>query len=173
MAVLPLSTQAEALQIPETQKLLPGAELDFPTGPQTFSNTPQGINQRRAFTIDNFERLQAQYQVDHGVYQRPAVGPVEYAESNIKKSNQPVGVAGYQHRALPMPDSADDLTQAQYFAGLTNATPEKRLKFAEALANTNQYFLNTPDQSALMLGSSHNMANNLLALASQKKGHNK
>ena len=69
--------------------------------------------------------------------------------------------------------TADDLTQAQYFAGLTNATPEKRLKFAEALANTNQYFLNTPDQSALILGSSHNMANNLLALASQKKGQSK
>jgi hypothetical protein len=168
MAVLPLSTNPEALKIPEQQKL-GGAQLDFPTGPQTFANTPEGIRARRAFTIDNFDRLQTQYQVDRGVYQRPAVGPVEYAESNIKKSNQPVGVAGYQHKAMPMPMSADDLTQEQYFAGLVNSTPERRAKFQEALLNTNQFFLQRPDPSTAMLGSSHNMANNLLSLANVKK----
>jgi len=65
--------------------------------------------------------------------------------------------------------SADDLTQEQYFAGLVNSTPERRAKFQEALLNTNQFFLQRPDPSTAMLGSSHNMANNLLSLANVKK----
>jgi hypothetical protein len=72
------------------------------------------------------------------------VQAVEYSPGNIKTSHYPTGAAGYNPRAIAAPDSADDMSQAQYMMSLAQNKPEERLRMQqELLLLAKQNFLNT------------------------------
>lgn len=96
------------------------------------------------------------------------MGPVEYAEGNIKKSTELTGVAGYNQRNVPLKDSPDDMSQADYLLSMKQETPDQRLRMRQALAVANQNFLNTRTVNTEYQSNSHNMVNNLLALSKAK-----
>jgi hypothetical protein len=96
------------------------------------------------------------------------VGPVEYAESNIKKSTELTGVAGYNQRNVPIKDSPDDMSQADYLLSMKQETPEQRMRMRQALTVANQNFLNTRTINMDYPSNSHNMVNNLLAMSKAK-----
>jgi hypothetical protein len=101
------------------------------------------------------------------------VQAVEYSPGNIKTSHYPTGAAGYNPRAIAAPDSADDMSQAQYMMSLAQNKPEERLRMQqELLLLAKQNFLNTravPTDYAL---NTHNTVNNLMSLAKVKKQGN-
>jgi hypothetical protein len=76
-------------------------------------NQEPGLGIRRVMQLDNGSRVATQFARDRGLYGRPAVGPVEYSEGNIKKSTAVTGPAGYNQRNVPLPDSPDDMSQAE------------------------------------------------------------
>lgn len=158
---------------PEQKQMLGGAGLEFPQVlPGQQVSTPLDAQRRRVYAIDQLTRKVAQRNKDIGLSQRPAVGPVEYAESNIKKSNQITGVAGYQHRPdeIPIPNSPDDMDQVQYMSSVAYATPERTQAFRLAVSNLRQNFLNTPDIAQQQYPDSNNMKNNLLNISRIKSG---
>ena len=137
-----------------------------------------GLNQgmtpamRRVVQLDNGARIAAQVAVDRGIYQRPAVNPVEYGEGNIKKSTMMTGVAGYNQRVMPLPDSPDDMTQAEFMQSLAEGMPQPRMVLQEALQNPNQYFLNNTSIGYQTEGTefSHNSPTNLMRMAMMPMG---
>lgn len=133
-----------------------------------------GLNQepflgiRRVAQLDSANRVAAQLEHDRGAYVRPAVGPVEYSEGNIKKSTALTGPAGYNQRAIPLPDSPDDMSQAQYLLSLEQATPAQRMRMQAALAGAKQNFLNTRLAQTEYPLNTHNMMDNLMNIARAK-----
>lgn len=133
-----------------------------------------GLNQepflgiRRVAQLDNGTRIAAQIEHDRGAYIRPPVGPVEYAEGNIKKSTALTGPAGYNHRAIPLSDSPDDMSQAQYLMSLQQSSADQRLRMQSALAAGKQNFLNTRLAQTEYPLSTHNMMDNLMNIARAK-----
>ena len=143
--------------------------LMFPPGLDGYNVEPtRGV--RRTLQLDDANRIAAQLEKDRGVYIRPPIGPVEYAESNIKKSTALTGVAGYNQKNIPLPNSPDDMSQAQYMESIAQSVPEQRMRMRQALSVGKQNFLNTPTLPQEYPLTSHNMMNNLLALAKQKLG---
>lgn len=138
-----------------------------------------GINQepylgiRRVAQLDNANRIAAQLEHDRGAYVRPPVGPVEYAEGNIKKSTALTGPAGYNQKNVPLPDSADDMSQAQYLMSLQQASPQQRMRMQAALAGAQQNFLNTKLVQTDYPLNTHNMMDNLMSIARAKLQKNK
>ena len=135
-------------------------------------NTPYQVAMRRGMVFDHngSTRVAAQIEHDLGSYVRPAVGPVEYGEGNIKKSTAVSGPAGYNQRAVPLPDSPDDMSQEQYMLSLMQNKPEQRMRMRMAMSIPKQNFLYRPPVSSEYPLSTHNMMTNLLALAKQKQG---
>jgi hypothetical protein len=118
--------------------------------------------------LDNGSRVATQFARDRGLYGRPAVGPVEYSEGNIKKSTAVTGPAGYNQRNVPLPDSPDDMSQAEYMMGLQQTAPQNRMPLQKLTQTTQQGFLNTQLVQQDYPLMTHNMMNNLLALSKQK-----
>ncbi len=158
--------------------IVPGSDASG-KAPEAFGGLmlPPGLNGynvepllgvRRVMQLDDANRIAAQLEKDRGAYIRPPIGPVEYAESNIKKSTALTGVAGYNQRNIPIPDSADDMSQAQYMQATLQSTPEQRMRMRQALSVGKQNFLNNHPVSREYPLNTHNMMNNLLALAKQK-----
>ena len=141
--------------------------LMFPPGLGGYNREPQ-LGVRRVMQLDNASRVASQIEHDRGAYSRPPVGPVEYAEGNIKKSTELTGVAGYNQRNVPIKDSPDDMSQAYYLLSMKQETPEQRMRMRQALAVANQNFLNTRTTNMEYPSNSHNMVNNLLALSKAK-----
>jgi hypothetical protein len=160
MAILPGSSQTG--KEPEAM-----GGLAMPPGSVGLNQEP-GLGIRRVMQLDNGPRVATQFARDRGLYARPAVGPVEYSEGNIKKSTALTGPAGYNQRNVPLPDSADDMSQAEYMMSMQQATPQSRMMMQKMIQNPNQNFLNTKlvQQDYPLL--THNMMNNLLALSKQK-----
>jgi hypothetical protein len=133
-----------------------------------------GVNQepflgiRRVAQLDSATRIASQLEHDRGAYVRPPVGPVEYAEGNIKKSTAMTGPAGYNQKAIPIPDSPDDMSQAQYLTSLAQNTPEQRMRLQTALTGARQNFLNTRLAQTDYPVNTHNMVNNLMNIARAK-----
>ena len=133
-----------------------------------------GLNQepflgiRRVAQMDDANRVASQIEHDRGAYLRPAVGPIEYSEGNIKKSTALTGPAGYNQRAVPLPDSPDDMSQAQYLLSLEQATPAQRMRMQAALAGAKQNFLNTRLAQTEYPFNTHNMMDNLMNIARAK-----
>lgn len=159
MAILPGSGPNN---IPESK-----ASLMVPPGIGGLNQEPfLGI--RRVAQLDSATRVAAQLEHDRGAYTRPPVGPVEYAESNIKKSTYLTGAAGYNQKSIPLPDSPDDMSQSQYLLSLQQGDPNQRLRMQTALAGAKQNFLNTRLQSSEYPFSTHNMMDNLMNIARAK-----
>jgi hypothetical protein len=95
-------------------------------------NQEPGLGIRRVMQLDSGSRVATQFARDRGLYGRPAVGPVEYSEGNIKKSTAVTGPAGYNQRNVPLPDSPDDMSQAEYMMGLQQMASSESDAFAEA-----------------------------------------
>lgn len=128
-------------------------------------NTPFEIGLRRGMTIDNANRVNAQISHDRGIYSRPAVGPVEYSEGNIKKSTELTGVAGYNQKQIPLRDSADDMSQQEYIASAFENTPQHRADLQNITLGKNQFFLNTQEVNDNKTVTSHNSPTSLMAQA--------
>lgn len=141
--------------------------MQFPPGLIGYNRQP-GLGIRRAMMLDNANRVAAQLEHDRGVYVRPPINPVEYAEGNIKKSTEVTGVAGYNQRAIPLKDSPDDMSQFQYVNSLRQAQPEQRLRMQQGLLKAQQYFLQTPTLRTDYPSMSSNMVDNLMLLAKAK-----
>ncbi len=154
----------------KTPESLP--QVKFPPGAIGINREPD-LSLRRVTTLDIPTRIASQLEHDRGVYSRPPVQAVEYNPGNIKTSHYPVGVAGYNPRAIAAPDSADDMSQQQYLMSLLQNKPEERLRMQqELLLTAKQNFLNTrvvPTDYAL---NTHNTVNNLMSLAKAKKQQN-
>jgi hypothetical protein len=143
--------------------------LSFPAALGGYNVEPQ-LSIRRVAQLDDANRIASQLEKDRGSYIRPPVGPVEYSEGNIKKSTLLTGVAGYNQRNVPIPNSPDDMSQDQYIQSIVQGTAPQRQRLQQALAVGKQNFLNTHTSSTEYPFPSHNMANNLLSLAKQKRG---
>jgi hypothetical protein len=141
--------------------------LTFPAGLGGINRNPQ-MGVRRVMQLDNASRIAAQLEHDRGFYSRPAVGPVEYSEGNIKKSTELTGVAGYNQRNIPLKDSPDDMSQTDYLLSMKQETPQQRMRMREAVSVAKQNFLNTPTTNTEYPSNSHNMVDNLLALSKAK-----
>ena len=141
--------------------------MQFPPGLTGYNRQP-GIAMRRVMTLDNPNRIASQIEHDRGVYNRPPVSPVEYSEGNIKKSTELTGVAGYNHRAIPLKDSADDMSQFEYLTALRQAEPGQRLRMQQGLLDAKQYFLKTLTLPTEYASRSSNMVDNLMLLARTK-----
>lgn len=136
-------------------------------------NREPDLSIRRIASIDSVTRVAAQLEHDRGVYTRPPVQTVEYGEGNIKKSHYVTGAGGYNQRAIAAPDSADDMSQAQYMLAAAQMKPEQRLRLQKELVmNPNQNFLNTKSLATDYPQHSHNMINNLMSIAKAKKAGN-
>jgi hypothetical protein len=128
---------------------------------------------RRVAQLDNGNRVSSQYAHDRGFYSRPPVGPVEYGEGNIKKSTVLSGPAGYNQRNIPLPDSPDDMSQAEYLMSVKEDNPQTRLMLRQLTANPKQTMLSTPSFGDSYPYQSSNTMDNLLALAKLKKENRK
>lgn len=165
MAIVPGSDPRQvAPEAAISQKVMPGF-AGF--------NQPSAIPLRRALALDNPARTTTQLLHNRGVYARPPVGPVEYSEGNIKKSVYLDGVAGYNQRNVPIPNSPDDMSQADYLMSLQQGTPAGVKQLQSAIINPVQNFLSTPVLASDYPSMSHNMTNSLLSLAQQIKGRKK
>lgn len=159
MAILPGSGPNK---IPENQAILMA-----PPGLGGINQEPL-LGIRRVAQLDNANRIASQLEHDRGAYVRPPVGPVEYAEGNIKKSTALTGPAGYNQKAIPLPDSPDDMSQSQYLMSLQQGSPQQRMRMQAALAGAKQNFLNTHLQQTDYPLSTHNMMDNLMSIARAK-----
>jgi hypothetical protein len=159
MAIIPGSDKGKA---PEAMP-----QLAMPTL-GTLNQEPM-IGIRRVAQMDNTNRVSSQYAHDRGFYSRPPVGPVEYGEGNIKKSTALTGPAGYNQRNIPLPDSPDDMSQAEYMISLGEDTPKTRQMLRQLTSVPKQTMLQTPSFGDAYPFQSSNMADNLLALAKMKK----
>ena len=160
MAILPGSSQTG--KEPENRGGLP-----MVPGSVGLNQEP-GLGIRRVMQLDSGSRVATQFARDRGLYGRPAVGPVEYSEGNIKKSTAVTGPAGYNQRNVPLPDSPDDMSQAEYIMGLQQTAPQNRMTLQKLTQTTQQGFLNTQLVQQDYHAMTHNMMNNLLALSKQK-----
>jgi hypothetical protein len=131
-------------------------------------NQPPYVDLRRIQNLDSGSRVAAQAEKDLGVYMRPPVPPVEYAESNIKKSTEFTGVAGYNQRNIPLKDSPDDMSQIEYLVANDKNNPKYRMGLRDSLSGTKQNFLNNPSVSPEYPSNMHNMVNNLMYIAKAK-----
>lgn len=144
-------------------------ELTLPPGLIGYNREPQmGI--RRVAQLDNANRVATQIAVDRGLYSRPPIPPVEYGEGNIKKSVQLTGAPGYNQRNIPLPESPDDMSQAQYMSSLIQAAPANRMQMRQLVSPAQQNFVGTSIPTTDYPLNTHNMMNNLLALSKQKLG---
>lgn len=157
--------------------ILPGgASPKLPENQPTLAIPPGigGVNQepylglRRVVQLDSATRIASQLEHDRGVYSRPPVGPVEYSEGNIKKSTALTGPAGYNQKAIPIPDSPDDMSQSQYLLSLQQQSSQERMRMQTALAGAKQNFLNTRLGQTEYPFSTHNMMDNLMNIARAK-----
>lgn len=124
---------------------------------------------RRVAQLDNANRVSAQFANDRGIRSRPPVGPVEYGEGNIKKSTALTGPAGYNQRNIPLPESPDDMSQAEYLISMGENNTQTRAALRQLTSIPRQTMLNTPSFSDDYPYQSSNTINNLLALAKLKK----
>ena len=69
---------------------------------------------------------------------------------------------------MPLPDSPDDMSQAEYMMGLQQMAPQNRMPLQKLTQTTQQGFLNTQLVQQDYPLMTHNMMNNLLALSKQK-----
>jgi hypothetical protein len=159
MAIIPGSDRGTA---PEAMP-----QLAMPTL-GTLNQEPM-IGIRRVAQMDNTNRVSAQYAHDRGFYSRPPIGPVEFGEGNIKKSTALTGPAGYNQRNIPLPNSPDDMSQAEYMISLSEDTPKTRQMLRQLTSVPKQTMLQTPSFGDAYPFQSSNMADNLLALAKMKK----
>lgn len=143
--------------------------LSLPPGLLGLNREPQ-LGLRRVVQLDDTNRVATQTSIDRGLYSRPPIPPVEYAEGNIKKSVQLNGAPGYNQRNIPLPESPDDMSQAEYLSSLIQASPENRMNLRRITSPAQQNFAATRTQSTEYPFSTHNMMNNLLALSKQKMG---
>ena len=137
------------------------------------ANSPSLAGLRMALALESSggaTRVAAQAERDRGLYARAAVAPGEYSEGNIKKSTQLTGLVGYNQRAIPIPNSPDDMTQEEYMGSMLKEQPKFRDGLRLALSKPFQAFLSQPSLPTDYLSASHNMVNNLLSLAYGKKG---
>lgn len=148
---------------------LPEYGQGLPTNPGLIPLNQQPlVGLRRTQVFDNGARISAQMEHDLGEYMRGPVPPVEYAESNIKKSTEFTGVAGYNQRNIPLKDSPDDMSQLEYLVANDKSGPDHRMNLRNVLSGTNQNFLNKPSFSSEYPLNMHNMVNNLMYIAKAK-----
>ena len=93
--------------------------------PNQYINSEPMLGIRRVMQLDNGARVATQMEVDRGVYSRPPVAPPEYSFGNIKKSTMMTGVAGYNQRELPIAESPDDMSQAEYILAVAQEVNPK------------------------------------------------
>ena len=132
-------------------------------------NEPNAIGVRRVAQLFNATRTAVQTDKDNGVYTRPQVGPIEYAESNIKKSHYNPGVAGYVQHGGVLTDNADDQTVQEYMSAYMQSMKAPVVGMQAKLMNPKQNFLQTKLAPEAYEAFSGNMADNLLSIARMKK----
>lgn len=116
--------------------------------PETYRNDPSEVMMRRPMIVDNLNRKVAQVMVDRGDYERAAVDPVQYEDSNIVKSDEPIGVAGYNQKGLVLPMKAQDMDAETFLRDtLRSGDPASAAAFQAMTAVPKQNFLGAqPDQ---------------------------
>ena len=141
------------LQQPGGLGPLPGLKpLGMPmANPSAYMNDEISITARRQAYSDDVNRIFAQYNIDHGTYSRTPVNPLPYAEGNITKSDQLTGLAGYNHKEIPLPQRAVDIPKEQYLAETSLAqNPTTRGNVQALTVLPQQNFLNTQDPNQMM-----------------------
>lgn len=159
MAILPGSGPGN---VPESKSV-----TKYPAGLAGLNQEPF-LGLRRILQLDSATRVASQIEHDRGAYVRPAVGPVEYSEGNIKKSTALVGPAGYNQKTIPLKDSPDDMSQEQYMLSVLQDSPTQRSRMQADLVGKTQNFLNTQLQQTDYPTYSHNTVDNLMSLAKAK-----
>ena len=116
--------------------------------PETYRNDPSEVTMRRPLIVDNLNRKVAQVLVDRGDYERPAVDPIQYDQSNIVKSDEPIGVAGYNQKNMVLPMKAQDMDAETFLRDtLRSGDPASAAAFNAITANPQQAFLGSqPNQ---------------------------
>lgn len=154
---------------PAATRLKPIGTLETQS-PADYINTPETIEVVRATGLDNINRIQSQYQVDKGDYQRAAVGPTNYQEGNIMPSSQITGPAGYVQRDVRYPMRAADMSEGQYLVEESNNfNPELRAQYQLMTVLPEQNFYNVQDVSTSMLPQDYTMPDSLpLVLAGER-----
>lgn len=147
-----------------------------PLTPQSFEyrnivavNDPTTVGVRRTLQLYNPTGTAVQLDVNRGVYSRPQVGPIEYAESNIKKSRFSNGVAGYIHHQGVLTDNPDDMSVQEYVSANMQAMEPAVKNMQNTVLQPKQEFLKAQRMPEPYETFSGNMVNNLLALAKMKK----
>lgn len=107
--------QQNFLQRPGGLGPMPGLKpLGMPAAdPSSYLNDSTSIRVRQQAAVDDVARVLAQYNIDHGDYQRRPVAPIEYGIGNMVSSAQQTGPAGYNHRGIPLPERATDMPPEQ------------------------------------------------------------
>ena len=133
------------------------------------TTNPLEVGIRRSAQLYNAPRTASQMAHDRGMYIRQPVGPVEYAEGNIKKSRYNTGLAGYNQRMPQLTDNPDDMSGQEYMANYAQSMPEAAREVQKATMNPQQTFNQNKLPPAYYDGLSGNMATNLLQMAKMKK----
>lgn len=133
------------------------------------TSNPLEVGVRRSAQLYNAPRAASQLAHDRGMYIRPPVGPVEYAEGNVKKSHYNTGLAGYNQHSLQLTDNPDDMDAQQYMSAYAQNMPEAAREVQKSTLNPQQAFNQTKLPAAYYDVLPGNMSNNLLEMAKIKK----
>jgi hypothetical protein len=131
--------------------------------PAAYESTPESIEIRRSMTLDDINRVQAQYARDRGESAREPVGPTNYQEGNIMPSSQITGPAGYNHQdKLVLPDRAADMSKAEYLVKEQNTMdPNLRAQLQILTTLPQQNFYNVQDQTTNLMTQNYAMPDSL------------
>jgi len=131
--------------------------------PSMYANTFEAIASRRASTVDDINRIYAQYKRDRGEYAREPIGPIGYGEGNILESSQLTEPAGYTHKdSLQLPMRAMDMNRAQYLVDTQNSmSPDMRAKLQIMTASPEQTFLKASDPTHAAYPQTYRMPDSL------------
>ena len=143
---------------------MPGLKpLGMPmANPAAYMNDEISITARRQAYSDDVNRVFAQYNIDHGSYTRKPVNPLPYAEGNITKSAELTGLAGYNHKEMPLPERAVDLPKEEYIAETSLAmNPTMRGNVQALTVLPQQNFLNTQDPNQMMYTQDYRRADDI------------
>lgn len=131
--------------------------------PALYTNTFAAIELRRAMTLDDVNRIQAQYNRDRGEGAREPVGPIQYGDGNIVASAEITGPAGYNHRDnLQLPMRPLDMNKAEYLIKTQNSMdPNLRAQMQVLTTAPRQNFFNAQDQTTNMMTQNYMMPDSL------------
>lgn len=144
--------QQNFLQRPGGLGPMPGLKpLGMPMAqPSAYMNDTISVRARQQAAVDDVNRVLAQYKIDNGEYLRTPVSPAEYGIGNMTPSAQQTGVAGYNHREVPLPERAVDMPKEQYVVDEANSADpafQHNVKQLTMLPQQPFYNVTTPDST--------------------------